>query len=86
MKKIILSTLVVLGLSGAAFAQDAVAPDFATLDTDASGGISLTELQVAMPGVTAEAFAAADTDASGELSAEEFAAATAPAPVPTPAM
>jgi Ca2+-binding EF-hand superfamily protein len=86
MKKIILSTLLVLGLSGAAFAQDAVAPDFTTLDTDASGGISLTELQVAMPGVTAEAFAAADTDASGELSAEEFAAATAPAPVPTPAM
>lgn len=86
MKKIILSTLLVLGLSGAAFAQDAVAPDFATLDADASGGISLTELQVAMPGVTAEAFGAADTDASGELSAEEFATATAPAPVPAPAM
>ncbi|UXN74568.1 hypothetical protein N8D56_05405 [Devosia sp. A8/3-2] len=86
MKKLILSVAVILGLSGAAFAQDAVAPDFATTDTDAGGGISLTELQVAMPGVTAEQFAAADTDGNGELSAEEFAAATAPAPVPAPAM
>ena len=86
MKQIILSAAVILGLSGAAFAQDAMAPDFGSLDTDGSGGISLTELQVAMPGVTAEAFAAADTDGDGELSADEFAAATAPAPVPAPAM
>jgi len=78
MQKLILSSLVVLGLSSAAFAQ---APsDFATLDTDASGGLSLTEVQAAFPDLTAENFAAADTDGNGELSAEEYATATTPPP------
>lgn len=79
MKKIILSSLVVLGLSTAAFAQ-AAAPDFATVDADASGGVSLTEAQVVLPDLTEEAFTAADIDANGELSAEEFATLAAPAP------
>ncbi len=79
MKKIILSSLVVLGLSTAAFAQ-AAAPDFATVDADASGGISLAEAQVVLPDLTEEAFTAADIDANGELSAEEFATLAAPAP------
>jgi Skp family chaperone for outer membrane proteins len=78
MKKIILSSLVVLGLSTAAFAQ-AAAPDFATVDADASGGVSLAEAQVAWPDLTEEAFTAADIDANGELSAEEFATVAAPA-------
>ncbi|MBE0581313.1 hypothetical protein [Devosia sp.] len=81
MKKIILSSLVVLGLSTAAFAQ-AAAPDFATIDADASGGVSLAEAQVALPDLTEEAFTAADLDANGELSAEEFATLTATAAVP----
>ena len=81
MKKIILSSLVVLGLSTAAFAQ-AAAPDFATIDADASGGLSLAEAQVALPDLTEEAFTAADLDANGELSAEEFATLTATAAVP----
>ena len=38
MKKIVLSSLVVLGLSTAAFAQ--AATDFASVDTDMSGGVS----------------------------------------------
>jgi hypothetical protein len=80
MKKIVLSSLVVLGLSTAAFAQDAAAPDFATVDADASGGVSLAEAQVALPDLTEEAFTAADLDANGELSAEEFATLAAPAP------
>lgn len=75
MKKIILSSLVVLGLSTAAFAQ--VAIDFTTVDGDVSGGISLTEAQVAWPDLTEEAFTAADVDASGELSADEYAALAA---------
>ena len=79
MKKIILSSLVVLGLSTAAFAQ-AAAPDFATVDADASGGVSLAEAQVALPDLTEEAFTAADIDANGELSAEEFATLAVPAP------
>jgi Skp family chaperone for outer membrane proteins len=77
MKKIILSSLVVLGLSTAAFAQ-AAAPDFATVDADASGGVSLAEAQVAWPDLTEEAFTAADIDANGELSAEELATLAAP--------
>lgn len=78
MQKIILSTLVVLGLSSAAFAQ--AATDFATVDADASGGVSLTEAQAAWPELTAEAFTAADIDANGELSAEEYATVATPAP------
>ena len=81
MKKIVLSSLVVLGLSTAAFAQ-AAAPDFATVDADASGGVSLAEAQVALPDLTEEAFTAADLDANGELSAEEFATVSATAAVP----
>ena len=46
MKTLILSSLVVFGLSGTAFAQTAV-PDFASLDADANGSISLSEAQVA---------------------------------------
>lgn len=83
MKKIILSSLVVLGMSTAAFAQAGL--DFATVDGDASGGISLVEAQAAWPDLTEEAFTAADVDASGELSAEEYAAVTAAA-APAPAM
>jgi hypothetical protein len=82
MKKIVLTSLFALGLSGAALAQ--AATDFATVDADASAGISLAEAQVAWPDLTEEAFAAADVDANGELSLEEYealvaAAAAAPA-------
>jgi hypothetical protein len=80
MKKIVLSSLVVLGLSTAAFAQTAL--DFTTVDGDASGGVSLVEAQVAWPDLTAEAFTAADVDANGELSAEEYDALTGAAAVP----
>jgi len=70
MKKIVLSSLVLLGLSSAAMAQ--AATDFASVDTDASGGVSLAEAQVAWPDLTPEAFSAADTDGNGELSADEY--------------
>jgi len=77
MKKIILSSLVVLGLSGAAFAQ--AATDFVSVDTDANGSVSLAEAQLAWPDLTEEAFTAADIDASGELSLEEYDALAATA-------
>lgn len=81
MKKIVLSSLIVLGFSGAALAQ--AATDFASVDTDANGGVSLVEAQVAWPDLTQEAFTAGDADGNGELSAEEYdvlvAAAAAPA-------
>src|SRR5690606_35007786 len=60
MKKIVLTSLFALGLSSAAMAQ--AATDFASVDTDANGGVSLTEAQVAWPDLTEEAFTAADSD------------------------
>lgn len=84
MKKIIVSSLVVLGLSTAAFAQ-AAAVDFATVDADASGGISLEEATAAFPGLTEELFVTADADANGEISAEEFDALVASAVPAVPA-
>ncbi|MGV3490879.1 MAG: hypothetical protein ACO1OG_06100 [Devosia sp.] len=79
MKKLLI-TVAAIGLSSAAFAQTA-APTFATVDADASGGVSLAEAQVAWPELTQEAFAAADTSADGQLDQAEFDAwvATLPA-------
>jgi len=96
MKTVVFSTLVVLGLSTAAFAQEAAppagavaAPDFASVDADASGGLSMEEIQAVFVGVTADQFAAVDSDGNGELSADEFAVATTPpadpAAAPAPA-
>lgn len=80
MKKIVLSSLVVFGLTGAAMAQ--AATDFTSVDTDANGGVSLTEAQVAWPDLTEEAFTAADTDGNGDLSAEEYDALVAASAAP----
>ena len=63
-----------LALCAAAFAQSDTDSGFSALDTDGSGGVSLSELQAAGANVTAETFAMHDTDGSGELSAEEYAA------------
>ena len=79
MHKIVLSSLIVLGLSGAAHAQTAT--DFVTVDTDASGAVSFEEAQVAWPDLTTESFATADTDANGELSAEEYVLILSTVPV-----
>ncbi|ODT76244.1 MAG: hypothetical protein ABS76_31625 [Pelagibacterium sp. SCN 64-44] len=77
MKTILLSSLVVLGLSGAAFAQ--AATDFASVDTDANGSVSFAEAVVAWPDLTQDAFNAADVDGNGELSLEEYTGLTASA-------
>ncbi|RDE10307.1 EF-hand domain-containing protein [Pelagibacterium lacus] len=69
-----LATLIGLSFAGGALAQDL---DFATLDADGSGALTLEELQVAIPDLTAESFAMLDTDANGEISEEEFAALSA---------
>ena len=78
MKTIILSSLVVLGLSTAAFAQ--AATDFTAVDADASGGVSFAEASAVWPELTEDAFKVADADGNGELSAEEYATVAAPAP------
>jgi opacity protein-like surface antigen len=45
---------------------------FADLDADASGGLTLIEVQAVKPEFTAEKFAKYDTDASGEISQAEY--------------
>ena len=52
----------------------AQAAEFADVDTDADGTITLDEAVAAMPDMTEDAFAAADTDEDGGLNADEFAA------------
>ena len=57
--------------AGAAQAGEA---DFAMLDADQSGGLSLAEVQATYPDAAAEDFARYDADGSGELSEAEYAA------------
>lgn len=74
MKKLLVSVLVLgLGL-GATGAMAQAATDFATVDADASGDITLTEAQVVWADLTAEAYAAADTNADAKVDEAEFAA------------
>ncbi|ODT68308.1 MAG: hypothetical protein ABS75_20980 [Pelagibacterium sp. SCN 63-23] len=80
MKKIVLTSLFALGLSTAAMAQ--AATDFAAVDTDTNGSVSLAEAQVAWPDLTEDAFKAADTDGNGELSNEEYDALVAATAAP----
>lgn len=70
--KHLLIVIAAAGFAAPAFAQ---AADFAAVDADQSGTVSMEELQAAMPDVTEEAFTAADTDGSGDLSEDEFNAA-----------
>ncbi|MHA7870947.1 MAG: EF-hand domain-containing protein [Hyphococcus sp.] len=57
----------------AATAANAQNVDFASLDLDVSGGLSLAEAQAIAPDLSADDFARFDSDGSGELSEEEFA-------------
>lgn len=79
MKKLLVSVLVLgLGASTAALAQ--AATDFATVDADASGDVSLTEAQTVWPELTPEAYAAADADQNGSLNQAEYEALLAANP------
>lgn len=71
MKKIVaIAALAAAFAAPAAFAGEK--KTFADIDTNADGAITLTELQVVKPDVTAEKFAKYDTDASGGLSEAEM--------------
>ena len=52
----------------------AQAAEFAEVDTDENGKITLDEAVAVMPDLTEDAFKAADTDSDGELNPDEFAA------------
>lgn len=69
MKKLLVS-IVAIGFASTAMAQAAV--DFASVDTDTSGDISLTEAQAVWPDLAEDGYMTADTDGSGTLSQEEF--------------
>lgn len=79
MKTEILMVAIVAGLTlqavPAAAQERGARPDFATLDTDGNGELTLEELQ----GAPAASFAQTDTDGDGLLSADELAAARATA-------
>lgn len=70
MKKLI----AVFAIAGFATPGLAQAPEFSSVDTDQSGGITFEEAQATMADVTEERFQAADADQSGDLSEEEFQA------------
>ena len=53
----------------------ALAADFATVDADQNGSVTMEEAKAALPNLADDAFKAADGDQNGELSAEEWAAA-----------
>jgi Ca2+-binding EF-hand superfamily protein len=72
MKKTLAACAALFAFSGAAaFAQ---IDQFTQLDADGSGGLSLQEIQTAVPQVTSSEFKEYDTDKSGELSSSEFSA------------
>lgn len=52
----------------------AIAADFAAVDADQNGSVTMEEAKAAVPELTEDAFKAADGDQNGELSADEFAA------------
>lgn len=71
MKKLALTAAALAASATFAFAQ--TAPDFATVDADKSGTVSLEEAKAAIATLTDEAYKAADADSSGDLNADEFA-------------
>ena len=78
MKKLIVS-MIAIGFTTAALAQ--AATDFASVDTDTSGDVSLTEAQVIWADLTEEGFKAADTNADGKVDQAEYEAYLAANPV-----
>lgn len=73
MKKLLVPVLILgLGLSTAAMAQ--TASDFASVDADGSGDVTLTEAQIVWANLTQEAYAAADTNGDAKVDQAEYEA------------
>ena len=70
MKKLLAVTALAL-IASVAYAQ---APEFAVVDTDGDGALTLAEVKAALPDVDDAVLAAADADGSGTLSPEEYTA------------
>jgi hypothetical protein len=80
MKKIFALAAAFALVSTAAFAQ--VASDFATVDADASGDVTLAEANTLWPDLTAELYAAADTNGDGKVDQAEYEVFLAANPLP----
>lgn len=70
MKKLLVSVLVLGLASSAALAQ--AASDFATVDADKDGAVTLTEAQTVWATLTEEAFKVADTNADSKVDQAEY--------------
>jgi hypothetical protein len=71
MKKLFASVLVLgIAASGAAIAQ--AASDFATVDADASGDVTLTEATAVWPTLTEDAYKAADANGDAKVDEAEY--------------
>ncbi|MEQ8748164.1 MAG: hypothetical protein RIC52_00175 [Amphiplicatus sp.] len=68
--RILTASAFLFAASTAANAQQSV--DFASVDTDQSGGLSFSEVQAISASATQDEFTKYDTDGSGELSEAEF--------------
>jgi hypothetical protein len=80
MKKTLALATAFAFLSTGAFAQ--VASDFATVDADTSGDVSLAEANTLWPDLTAELYAAADTNGDGKVDQAEYEVFLAANPLP----
>jgi Ca2+-binding EF-hand superfamily protein len=72
MTKKMLATGLALTFAVPAMAQEG---DFATLDANGDGFVTMAEFQAMMPDVSVDAFMQADTNADGALNEEELSAA-----------
>lgn len=72
MKKLLVSALVLALGSTAVMAQ--AASDFATVDADKDGAVTLTEAQTVWATLTEDAFKAADTNADSKVDQAEYEA------------
>lgn len=75
------AALLVLGLSGAAFAMS---DNAVAADTDGNGVLTIDEVQAVYPDVSSDGFSAMDTNADGALDADEITAAEESGLMPAP--
>lgn len=71
MKKLLTLAAATTFVSTAAFAET---PEFATVDADTDGVVTMEELKDALPDLDEAKAVAADADASGDFSEEEYTA------------
>ena len=70
MKKILISTVTLIGFASSAMAFEE------GMDADNDGVLSEAEIVVAYPNITQEVFTAVDTNGDGSISIDEWTAAT----------